>query len=380
MSPRANGEQKQISATEAALYDRQLRLWGISAQTALMNSHICVVRLTAIHVECLKNVILAGVGKVTIVDPQPVTAYDLGYNYFLREEDIGKPRGQCTAARMQQLNPHVKVVCEDELPGVANSDFTVVIMPLSHNNWDVSKLIELDHQCRKKGASFFVTAAAGEDAWFFAQAGEYTVKEFTPKPTANDDDDTPNFPVHVKFPSLQDCVQGDLSKSKLRKRPAACIMFMLLLKFRAAAAPSGSEDQDKLKFCHFAADLVKTLPPKNAAELTPEELQKFFSLSLHEPLVITGACLSGIMAQEVMKSITKRDVPLVNTGTFARDMLQELLVPHSETAVVLQKPKISSENNNQNSLDMEKKRSHRGPRPYPRRGSYGTGLMLTSIQ
>ena len=186
-----------LSATEAKLYDRQLRLWGISAQAALMQSKVAVVQLTAMHVECLKNTILAGVGQVTIIDPDPVTAYDLGFNYFLREEDIGKPKGPAAAARLQQLNPHVKVVCENELK---EDGHAVVIVPMSYKNYSVSTLVELDHKCRKNSAAFFVTQGAGHDAWFFAQGGEYTVKDFTPKP--GDNDPKPMDPVRQQNDSM----------------------------------------------------------------------------------------------------------------------------------------------------------------------------------
>lgn len=41
-------------------YDRQLRLWGDHGQKALENSKICLVNVTAIGTEILKNIILPG--------------------------------------------------------------------------------------------------------------------------------------------------------------------------------------------------------------------------------------------------------------------------------------------------------------------------------
>ena len=115
-------------------------------------------------------------------------------------------------------------------------------------------------------------------------------------------------------------------------RPGAgtCMKFMLLLKFRASQPPTNNTTDDQVKFAKFAADLVKTLPAKNQAELSDEALQTFFCLSLHEPLVITASCVSGTMSQEVMKAITKKDVPWNNTVTFTRSMMQEIMVPYVE--------------------------------------------------
>ncbi|KAG1755957.1 hypothetical protein EDB19DRAFT_1663894 [Suillus lakei] len=59
--------------------------------------------------EIAKNVCLAGVKSVTLYDPEPVTMQDLSSQYFLREEDIGKPRAAATLPRLAELNAYVPV-------------------------------------------------------------------------------------------------------------------------------------------------------------------------------------------------------------------------------------------------------------------------------
>lgn len=41
--------------------------------------------------EIVKNIVLAGAGNVELVDDEPVVAADLGANFFLTKDDIGKP-------------------------------------------------------------------------------------------------------------------------------------------------------------------------------------------------------------------------------------------------------------------------------------------------
>jgi ubiquitin-like 1-activating enzyme E1 A len=86
-----------LSADDFALYDRQIRLWGAQAQERIRNAHILLVSLRALGTEIAKNLTLAGISSLTIVDDEPVTEEDLGSCYFLRDEDVGKP--VCSAQR-----------------------------------------------------------------------------------------------------------------------------------------------------------------------------------------------------------------------------------------------------------------------------------------
>lgn len=79
-----------LSADDFALYDRQIRLWGAQAQERIRNAHILLVSLRALGTEIAKNLTLAGISSLTIVDDEPVTEEDLGSCYFLRDEDVGK--------------------------------------------------------------------------------------------------------------------------------------------------------------------------------------------------------------------------------------------------------------------------------------------------
>jgi ubiquitin-like 1-activating enzyme E1 A len=89
------------------LYDRQIRLWGLEAQQRytyqsflllqgdailprMRNAKILVVGLRGIATEVIKNIVLAGIGRLIIVDGEDVSEEDLGAGFFFRNEDIGK--------------------------------------------------------------------------------------------------------------------------------------------------------------------------------------------------------------------------------------------------------------------------------------------------
>ena len=91
-------------------YDRQLRLWAASGQEALENAKILLLNTGAgvVGIETLKNLILPGVGSFTVVDEAVVEEKDLGVNFFLSEDSLGKSRAEECAKFLKELNPEVK--------------------------------------------------------------------------------------------------------------------------------------------------------------------------------------------------------------------------------------------------------------------------------
>lgn len=90
-------------------YDRQLRLWAASGQEALEQAHVLLLNsgTGVVGVEILKNLILPGIGNFTIVDEEDVTEQDLGINFFLTDDSLGKSRASETCTYLTELNPDV---------------------------------------------------------------------------------------------------------------------------------------------------------------------------------------------------------------------------------------------------------------------------------
>ena len=64
-------------------YDRQIRLWGGHGQRLLSNSQVLVLTPTGAATETLKNLILPGIGRFTVVDGMRVTERDCANNFFV---------------------------------------------------------------------------------------------------------------------------------------------------------------------------------------------------------------------------------------------------------------------------------------------------------
>jgi NEDD8-activating enzyme E1 regulatory subunit len=107
----------QAPSAKEKKYDRQLRLWAMSGQRALEESHVLlIISDQGIHgsgssvagIETLKNLVLPGVGGFTIADSATVSEADLGVNFFLEAESLGKSRAKECTRLLEELNPDVR--------------------------------------------------------------------------------------------------------------------------------------------------------------------------------------------------------------------------------------------------------------------------------
>ena len=88
-------------------YDRQRRLWG-EGQILICASQLLCLNRDSLSSEILKNLILSGVGEVTIIDNAKISQDDLKTNFFVDADDIGKLRAEIVLKNLLELNPDVK--------------------------------------------------------------------------------------------------------------------------------------------------------------------------------------------------------------------------------------------------------------------------------
>mmetsp|Transcript_98017 Transcript_98017/g.245543 ORF Transcript_98017/g.245543 Transcript_98017/m.245543 type:complete len:210 (-) Transcript_98017:8-637(-) len=174
-----------ISEGEVAVYDRQLRLWGVQAQQRLLSAKVLVWGLEGCNVEVCKNLVLAGV-SLTIRDHRMVATADVAFDYFLREGDIGQNRAKCASQRVQEMNPLCTVSSSSDAPEeisdaaalrAALKGYDVVVLALGVLGFDVAQASIVDAACRDVDTSFLMTLSSGEMAFFFSNLHEHTMHE-----------------------------------------------------------------------------------------------------------------------------------------------------------------------------------------------------------
>lgn len=102
-------------------YDRQLRLWASNGQDRLEGARVCLLGCSTVGTEALKNIILPGIGHVTLIDCKMVEPKHLSSNFFLREADLSLRRCRASMPLLLELNPSVEVEFIEEDPKVVCS-------------------------------------------------------------------------------------------------------------------------------------------------------------------------------------------------------------------------------------------------------------------
>lgn len=143
----------QLNAEVEQRFDRQIRLWGPVGQKAIMESSIVVVGSDCVATEFLKSIVLHGVQNVTIIDDAIVTEEDLGTNFFVEPESIGKPRAEVTASLLTELNPFATIKSikqnTEDLTFVNNLDKNDFLVTTGLKPTDFYN--KLSKICREKG-------------------------------------------------------------------------------------------------------------------------------------------------------------------------------------------------------------------------------------
>ncbi|KIW75926.1 hypothetical protein Z517_10671 [Fonsecaea pedrosoi CBS 271.37] len=170
MQPEMFGMQphQPISADEIALYDRQIRLWGMQVQEKIRRANVLLIGMKGLGSEIAKNLVLAGVGVLTILDHEIVTEEDLGTQFFVQEAQVGQNRAQAALAELQKLNPRVEVYTDPHAAVTKDPEY--------FQNFDITiatglimdVLGTINMACRMYGRKFYAADTHGMYGYVFA--------------------------------------------------------------------------------------------------------------------------------------------------------------------------------------------------------------------
>ncbi|KAG6610938.1 SUMO-activating enzyme (SAE) [Phytophthora cinnamomi] len=311
-----------FSAAEAAVYDRQMRLWGVEAQQRLQRSRVLVSGLCALGSELVKNLVLAGVG-VTLHDARPATACASSSQFFLSAADAGANRAEACLPRARELNPLVQVASEtrplDALPDAFFAPFSAVCLVGADRRAE----LRLDALCHAAGAAFFAARSFGFAGLVFADLGAHAFRR-----SAAGADAAPSEPERVQFPTLEQAQKVPWSSlQSARKRapqlPQVFVKNQLLQGYKSQKGVEQIADSHAVDFIQYAREQFAA----NGLDedyMTPDELQALVRVADTE-LAPICAVVAGILGQEVIKAISQKDEPICNyfcfdgvTGTVRR--------------------------------------------------------------
>ena len=146
----------------------------MEAMGKLVKMNVVIIGMRGLGVEVAKNLILAGPASVTVVDDMVVSVNDLGANFYLAEEHVGKTtRAAASVAKLSELNPYVKVqavsITEvDNLPSVQ----VICQTELINNPGVFLDPKNVNEMARSRGAGYICSVGLGPWGFAFVDFGE----------------------------------------------------------------------------------------------------------------------------------------------------------------------------------------------------------------
>ncbi|KAJ2709193.1 E1 ubiquitin-activating protein aos1 [Coemansia spiralis] len=286
--------REEISKDEVALYDRQIRLWGLEAQGRLRRSAVCFHGVKALTLEACKNLVLAGIGHITLYDTNPVEAADLEVQYYFQESDLGERRDQVLAERLRLLNPRVDIQAQH-----TERDYDVVVAVGQTG----SALLALAERCRERGEKFVAADSFGLFGYLFADcldAHEFLeeAKEKGPQQKA----------VATYRPLAQSlAARPETANPQRLQRKYPPLVFV------CQALAAGIPAEGEMAAAALEAAVAKTLHEREVPTcVLDSDLIGRVARSWGSEIVACAAVVGGTLAQEVLKIVTQKDMPVNN--------------------------------------------------------------------
>ena len=168
-----------MNKDEELFYSRQIAAYGSNAMNKISQLKIFIKGIRGLGIEVSKNIILAGPQKVTIFDNNKITMRELGTNFYLQEEDIGKRRDEVSINKLKELNNNV------ECNFLSNADKNIIDIIDEYDIiviteiMDINEIIKINNICHEKKKGFIYCLVFGLTFFSFVDFGEHIIKNST---------------------------------------------------------------------------------------------------------------------------------------------------------------------------------------------------------
>nr|AEG76896.1 putative SUMO-activating enzyme 1A transcript 2 [Linum usitatissimum] len=352
---------EQLTEQETALYDRQIRVWGADAQRRLSKSHILVYGMKGTIAEFCKNIVLAGVGSVTLMDDRAVTEEALASNFLIpRDENVysGRSLAELCCDSLKEFNPMVRVSVEKgwgfltltNVSDICCSSFNVlaklsdlVTMGFQFfEKFDVIVIsccplatkILVNEKCRKlaKRIAFYTVECRDSCGEIFVDLQNY---KYMKKAKA----DGLAAEYEIPYPSFQEAINAPWG-SLHRKTSKLYFAMRVIERFEEAnnRNPGNLSSEDVPAVLQFKRQLCEAQSVSEA--LVPDTLlERLVMGSIEFPPVC--AIVGGILGQEVIKAISGKGDPLKNFFYFdvvdGKGVIEDIstMAPETEPAAAV---------------------------------------------
>jgi len=296
----------------------------------LRSSRLLVAGMKGLGNEVAKNLVLAGINSMTILDHEKLTKEDNVSSFLAPPDQVGKNRAQASLERLQQRNPMVEITADKENLEAKEKDFFSNFDVVIVTNYPKDVALKVNNFCRDLKIKFFAGDIFGYFGYSFmdlvkhdyveeevkkVEAGEGK-KPKEDQPDAKkakmdpEDEETKMVKKSMEFVSLDKALNVDWSSDsyakRVRRMDPSYFILQILLEFqsREGCSPRSQMRKDDMKLLTSLRESIisKYSLPENKI---PEEILPMLFSELSPVAAIVG----GVLGQEVIKVISNRDAP-----------------------------------------------------------------------
>ncbi|XP_009273535.2 PREDICTED: SUMO-activating enzyme subunit 1 [Aptenodytes forsteri] len=143
----------------------------------LRASRVLLVGMKGLGAEVAKNLILAGVKGLTMLDHQQVSQEDTRAQFLIPVGSLGRNRAEASLERAQNLNPMVDVKADPESVESKPEEFFTQFDAVCLTCCSRDVMVKIDQVCHKNSVKFFTGDVFGYHGYMFADLGEHEFVE-----------------------------------------------------------------------------------------------------------------------------------------------------------------------------------------------------------
>lgn len=282
MVEKSNFFDETLSPEERKRFDRQLRLPGWN-QKALKESSVVIVGIGGLGTEVAKNLAMAGVGTLYLIDLDFIEYSNLNRQILFSDAEEGEPKSKVAARTLRKINPNSRYI------------------------WHYANLEDIDPEVYAT-ADLYIS---GLDSVTARNELMRRAVQFK-KPMIDGGTATYYGHVYTYLPDVNSCLQCDPQRERERETLAACTLVgiprkrahcllkgQLFFESKHNRPPDTSAREEVKIALDYANKLVKEHFPDSGL-FTIDEAVKM--IDQHDPTVISiNAVIASIQTQEALK-------------------------------------------------------------------------------
>lgn len=145
----------------------------MKAQEKIRNANILLITMKGLGNEIAKNLVLAGIGALTVVDHEPASEVDLGAQFLITADHVGANRALAASEALRRLNPRVAVTVDtDDIRAKGPSYFAPFSVVIA-TDLDSSTLNVINTATRLNNRPFYAAGSHGMYGFIFADLIEH---------------------------------------------------------------------------------------------------------------------------------------------------------------------------------------------------------------